>query len=52
MRKIITLTIFLILNSSAIAADTNLPHSFQDITNNAENYSQYLDESDLYYKKD
>ncbi len=35
--------IFLVLNTPAC--------SFPDITDNAQNYSQYLDEADLYYKK-
>lgn len=42
---------FLAVSSPGLAADPSLPFNFQDITGNAENYSQYLDESDIYYKK-
>lgn len=43
--------IFSTFNLQALAQDYGLPPSFQDITNNAGNYSQYLDEADIYYKK-
>lgn len=45
------ITAFFVFNSTGTAAPPSFSHSFQDITQNAENYSQYLDESDLYYKK-
>jgi len=35
----------------SFSQDRLSPINFRDITNNAENYSQYLDESDIYYKK-
>ncbi len=45
------MALVLLTGSPGISQDGQLPFSFEDITDNAENYSQYLDESDIYYKK-
>lgn len=48
--KLYTLATILAFNSTAIA-ESDLPFSFENINDNSSAYSQYLDESDLYYKR-
>ncbi|OGI03467.1 MAG: hypothetical protein A2Y25_10745 [Candidatus Melainabacteria bacterium GWF2_37_15] len=43
--------LFSTFNSMGLAASLPYPESFEDITNNEANYTQYLDESDVYYKR-
>lgn len=43
--------LFSVINDKVCAQGYDFPSSFQDIAGKSNNYSQYLDEADVYYKK-